>query len=133
MATILIVEDSPADIRTATNAITPLGPLSIVPATSLAAAHQFLDDVREGSREMPALILLDLALGYESGFEILRRWKSDQKLSQIRIVVWTQMGDREQELCRLFGLKHVVPKWAAISELQDAVKSAVTPPSHSAQ
>jgi CheY-like chemotaxis protein len=68
-------------------------------------------------------------LGYESGFEVLRRWRSDRKLSGIQIVVWTQMGDREQEICRLFGLKHVISKWAGAAELQDAIKAAMQSPS----
>jgi len=133
MATILLVEDNPADSRTATNALAGLGLGDIIGTANLAEAHRHLDEVREGKREMPALIVLDLALGYESGFEILRRWRSDRNLSEIHVVVWTQMGEREQELCRLFGLKHVVPKWSPITELQDAVKSAAKPPSHSTQ
>lgn len=95
-------------------------------AGSVAEAFRYLDEVIEHKREAPALMVLDLSLGYESGFEILRRWKSDRKLSAIPIVVWTQMGEREQELCRLFGLKQVISKWSDIKELQDAVKTAAT-------
>lgn len=125
MPNILIVEDDAADIRTAVSAMTALGLGTVEPAASVAKAFRYLDDVIERKREAPALIVLDLSLGYESGFEILRRWKSERRLSGIPIVVWTQMGEREQELCRLFGLKHVIPKWADIKELQNAVKAAV--------
>lgn len=125
MPSIMIVEDDAADSRRAASAMAALGLKTVEPASSVAAAFRLLDDVTERKREAPAVIVLDLSLGYDSGFEILRRWKSDRRLSAIPIVVWTQMGDREQELCRLFGLKHVIPKWADIKELQDAVKAAV--------
>lgn len=125
MANILIVEDSAADLRAATAALKELG--TIESAVRISDALQYLDEAAEGKREAPALIVLDLSLGYESGFEVLRRWKSDRKLSQIQIVVWTQMGKREQELCRLFGLKHVIAKGAGVRELQSAAKDALKP------
>lgn len=128
MPNILIVEDNPADVRTASVALAKLGMGNIEAVATVGEAHRYLDEVREKKRESPCLILLDLALGYESGFEILRRWRSDRNLTATPVVVWTQMGEREQELCRLFGLKHVIPKWASISELQDAVKTAAKPP-----
>ncbi|HKD80239.1 MAG TPA: response regulator [Candidatus Angelobacter sp.] len=133
MPNILIVEDDPADMRRATAALAELGLGKTVSATSVAEAFRYLDGVREGKHEAPALIVLDLSLGYESGFEILRRWKSDHNLSRIQIVVWTQMGEREQELCRLFGLKHVISKFSDVSELQDAVKNSSGPVSRPAK
>lgn len=133
MAHILIVEDDPGDMRRAKAALAELGLGETVPATSVAEAFRYLDGVREGKHEAPALIVLDLSLGYESGFEILRRWKSDRNLSGIQIIIWTQMGEREQELCRLFGLKHIIPKWSDISDLQDAVKNVSGPASRPAK
>ncbi|HZS27653.1 MAG TPA: response regulator [Candidatus Angelobacter sp.] len=129
MANVLIVEDDASDLRKATSALAELGLGPADPVSSVGEALRYLDEAVEGKRSKPALILLDLALGYESGFEVLRRWRSDRKLSDIQIVVWTQMGEREQEICRLFGLKHVIPKWAGDTELQDAVKAAMQSPS----
>lgn len=129
MANVLIVEDDASDLRKATAALAELGLGPVDPASTVGKALRYLDEVAEGKRSKPALILLDLALGYESGFEVLRRWRSDRKLSGIQIVVWTQMGEREQEICRLFGLKHVISKWAGPAELQEAVKAAMQSPS----
>jgi CheY-like chemotaxis protein len=129
MANVLIVEDDASDLRKATSALAELGLGPVDPVSTVGKALSYLDEVVEGKRSKPGLILLDLALGYESGFEILRRWRSDRKLSGIQIVVWTQMGEREQEICRLFGLKHVVSKWAGTPEMQDAVKAAIQSPS----
>jgi len=125
MANILIVEDDANDLRTATAALKELGLGPVDSAARVSDALRYLEEVVERKREAPALIVLDLSLGYESGFEVLRRWKGERRLSQIPIVVWTQMGEREQELCRLFGLKHVIAKWTDVSELQNAVKAAL--------
>ena len=125
MARILIVEDDPAHTRTASAALAEIGLAEIDAVATVWQAHQYLDEVREHKRNNPRLILLDLVLGNESGFEILRRRRRDRTLSAVPVVVWTQMGTCEQELCRLFGLMHVVPKSAHISRLQDAVKTAV--------
>lgn len=125
MANVLIVEDDASDLRKSTSALVKLGLGPIDSASSVGKALRYLDEVAEGKRTPPALIILDLSLGYESGFEVLRRWRGDQKLSAIQIVVWTQMGEREQELCRLFGLKHIVPKWTGTADLQNAVKAVI--------
>lgn len=122
---ILIVDDDASDLRAAAAALARFG--TIVPATRVSEALRYLDEAVDGKREMPALVVLDLAFGYESGFEVLRRWKSDSKLHPIQIVVWTQMGKREQEICRLFGLKYVIAKWTGISELQNAAKAVLEP------
>lgn len=126
MASILIVEDSASDLRAATAALAELG--TIDSAARISDAMQYLDEAAEGKREAPVLIVLDLSLGYESGFEVLRRWKSDRKLSRIQVVVWTQMGEREQELCRLFGLKYVIAKDKDIRALQNAAKDVLKQP-----
>jgi CheY-like chemotaxis protein len=125
MPTVLIVEDDPADLCQATTVLRGLGFEQIEPATAASAAVCYLDDVAERKRTPPSLIVLDLALGYESGFEVLRRWKSDARLRAIQIVVWTGMGEREQELCRLFGLKYVIPKWKSLEEFKDAMQDAL--------
>ena len=133
MANVLIVEDDASDLRRATAAVNELGLGTVDSATRVGDALRHLDEVVERKREAPALIILDLSLGYESGFEVLRRWRSDRRLSAIKIVVWTQMGEREQELCRLFGLKHIVPKWAGTNELLDALKAAIESSSSSTE
>ncbi|HEU4416881.1 MAG TPA: response regulator [Candidatus Angelobacter sp.] len=133
MANVFIVEDDASDLRHAKSLVTNLGVGKVDSASTVGAAVRYLDEIVEGKREAPVLMILDLALGYESGFEVLRRWKSDAHLKSIRVIVWTQMGEREQELCRLFGLEHVVPKWGSEKELQDAVRAVVNLPSQSSQ
>lgn len=52
-------------------------------------------DVREGlakaKSENPGLILLDLLLPGESGFELLRKIKSDEKLKDIPVIILSNL------------------------------------------
>lgn len=95
-----------------------LGAEDVTALNNIASALLFLQDVMEGTKEAPDLILLDLSFPRESGFEVLRFWKSNPKLQPIHIVVWTVMGDTEKKLCEFFGVEHVVPKWAGPRELE---------------
>jgi CheY-like chemotaxis protein len=122
MRKVLIVEDNPSDIRKSEDVLNRLGVQEIELATTVAKAIKYLDDVRAGSREAPDVIILDLSFSLESGFEVLRFWKSHAELRNIRIVVWTVMGELEQQLCRLFGVEEVVPKWGNVTELEYTLK-----------
>ena len=126
MRRVLIVEDNPSDIRKSEDVLKRLGVQEIKLATTVAKAIEYLDDVRAGSRPAPDVIILDLSFSLESGFEVLRFWKSHAQLKNIRIVVWTVMGELEQQLCRLFGVKEVVPKWVTVTELEQTLKRTAT-------
>jgi CheY-like chemotaxis protein len=123
MHRVLIVEDTPADMRQSSAVVKKLGAKEITAINNIAAALLFLQDVVEGIQQAPDLILLDLSFPQESGFEVLRLWKSTPQLHAIQVVVWTVMGDTEKKLCRFFGVDHVVPKWAGAKELETALRS----------
>ena len=125
MFRVLIVEDTPADVRQSTAVVRKLGATDVIALNNIASAMLFLQDVLEGTKPAPDLILLDLSFPRESGFEVLRYWKSNPKLNQINVVVWTVMGDTEKKLCQFFGVEHVVPKWAGPKELETALRSFV--------
>ena len=108
MHRVLIVEDTPADVRQSTAVVKKLGASDVITLNNIAAAILFLQDVVEGTKPAPDLILLDLSFPRESGFEVLRYWKSNDKLHEIHVVVWTVMGDTETKLCKFFGVEHVV-------------------------
>lgn len=128
MHRVLVVEDTPSDIRQSTAVIKKLGGEDIIALNNIATAILFLQDVVEGTKKPPDLILLDLSFPSESGFEVLRFWKSNAKLNEIPIVVWTVMGDTEKKLCKFFGVEHVVPKWAGPKELEAALKTFIEEP-----
>lgn len=125
MHRVLIVEDTPADVRQSTAVVKKLGASDVIALNNIAQAILFLQDVLEGTKPAPDLILLDLSFPRESGFEVLRYWKSNAKLHGIHVVVWTVMGETEKKLCEFFGVEHVVPKWAGPKELETALKTFV--------
>ncbi len=128
MHRVLIVEDMPSDLRESTAVVKKLGSEDIIALNNIAAAILFLQDVVEGTKQPPDLILLDLSFPSESGFEVLRFWKSNAKLNEIPIVVWTVMGGTEKKLCEFFGVEHIVPKWAGPKELEAALRTLIQEP-----
>lgn len=120
---VLIVEDTPNDARQSIAVVKNLGAQEITAIDNIASAILLLQDVMEGTREAPDLILLDLSFPKESGFEVLRLWKSNPKLQSIHVVVWTVMGETEKKLCAFFGVDHVVPKWAGPKELEATLRT----------
>lgn len=128
MHRVLIVEDTPSDARQSAAVVKKLGAEDIIAQNNIAAAILFLQDVVEGTKKPPDLILLDLSFPRESGFEVLRFWKSNAKLNEIPVVVWTVMGDTEKKLCEFFGVEHVVPKWAGPKELEAALRTFISEP-----
>jgi CheY-like chemotaxis protein len=128
MHRVLIIEDTPSDMRQSSAVVRKLGAKDVIALSNIAAALLFLQDVMEGTKLAPDLILLDLSFPGESGFEVLRYWKSNAKLNRIPVIVWTVMGDTEKKLCEFFGVEHVVPKWAGHKELEAALRDFVTEP-----
>jgi CheY-like chemotaxis protein len=126
MHRVLIIEDTPSDMRQSSAVVRKLGAEDVIALSNIAAALLFLQDLMEGTKLAPDLILLDLSFPGESGFEVLRYWKSNAKLNRIPVVVWTVMGDTEKQLCEFFGVKRVVPKWAGPKELEAALNTLVT-------
>lgn len=122
---VLIIEDTPADTRQSINVVKSLGAEEVTALDNIASAMLVLQDILESTREAPDLILLDLSFPKESGFEVLRYWKSNPKLHSIHVVVWTIMGETEKKLCQFFGVDHVVPKWAGPKELEATLKNYI--------
>lgn len=122
MSCVLIVEDNNADLRQSAAILKKLQFDQVEAANTVAGAMLHLQDAVEEKKPAPNLILLDLSFTRESGFEVLRYWKSNRDhLKDTKIVVWTAMGETEQQLCRYFGVD-VVPKWAGPVELENALR-----------
>ena len=121
---VLIVEDEDADSQKAGKVCQKLG-LDVQSMLAAETAEDFLERVIQGVFDPPGLILLDLGFQGESGFAILRQWKSDPQLSSIPIVVWTHLSKVDRDLATLFGVKNVVTKSLGPAALESAVKQAV--------
>ncbi len=125
MSHALIVEDVNSDVRQSAAILQKLGFKDIDAVNNIARALVTLQDGVDGKNPLPDLVLLDLSFTCESGFEILRYWKSNKaSMKDTRIVVWTVMGETEQQLCRYFGVD-VVSKSDGPGELEKMLRHYV--------
>jgi CheY-like chemotaxis protein len=122
MATVLIVEDDPNDLYAAAEMAEKLG-FSTVEARNTASSGQaYLEAAIEKQVASPDVLILDLDLGYDSGHELLRFWHKNRHNLNARVVVWTKLGDEQQEICNLFKVDAVVSKLQGIEALRLAIK-----------
>lgn len=125
MPQMYIVEDDSLSIRQALQSLAKEFPdVEISVFTSPAFALKALEDLLERKISAPDLIILDLGFGNESGFDVLRYWKSSR--SPIPVIVWTALDTTYQDLCRLFGVKAVVSKMDGPRALLEAIASTRT-------
>ncbi len=120
---VVIIEDSRKDVLRASQLLEQAGVKNPAVFTFVPAALMFLEDVVSGARSCPDLMILDLDFGSESGFEVLRFCKAHPRLKQCHIIVWTVMGDTEQELCQLFGIKHFISKQNSDANLLNVIRN----------
>jgi len=119
---VLIVEDQASDLRIAADLVASLGAVEVEARTSASAAQMFLQSALDGEKPMPDMLVVDLDLGYESGFELLRFWHSHPKLAAIPLIVWTGLGEEQQEICRLFKVNAIVRKSDGLAALKQAME-----------
>ena len=89
-ATILIVDDTPINLRVIVESLEGQG-YQIVVATRGEEALKRANYVK------PDLILLDVMMPDLNGFEICRRLKAEQNTAQIPIVMLTALSDEEHQ------------------------------------
>ena len=53
------------------------------------------DGLKKAEEEKPALILLDLLLPVQDGFEVLAKLKGDPKTSSIPVIILSNLGQKE--------------------------------------
>lgn len=121
---ILLIEDSVTDINTCVTLLRNVGAAQVDVLGTIPAALLRLEETAEGKLARPDIIILDLNFSTESGFEVLRFWRSHPQLKSIRVIVWTAMGETEKKLCQAFGVEAVVPKWAGYRELEAALRAS---------
>lgn len=121
---VLIVEDQGSDLQIAAKAAKSSGFSDVESTSSITAARLYLEKGLDGQQPLPDAIVLDLDLGYESGFELMRFWHSDSRLSKIPLVVWTVL-DRYRELCQIFQVTAYICKGEGVSVLQNVLGGLV--------
>ena len=118
---LLVIEDQPGDLQIAAKAAESAGYSQVEAKSTVGAARVYLDKSLEGSQPLPDAIVLDLDLGYESGFELLRFWHGHPRLSRVPIVVWTILGEEQREICRLFKVTAYISKQDGITVLGETL------------
>ena len=123
MKRILVVEDQEKDLQLAEKTAHSLGITDVDARTTSTAARAYLEKALDGSGPLPDGIVLDLNLGYESGYELLRFWHRTPELSKIPVLVWSILGDEQREMCKLFKVNHFVAKWEGEEAFRQALAS----------
>ena len=118
---LLLVEDQPQDIRFAASSAEAVGFEQVEARTSVQTARDYLDKCLQGESPLPDGIVLDLDLGYDSGYELLRYWHSTPRLAEIPLIVWSILGDDQREMCRLFKVSRFVAKWEGPEAFREAL------------
>jgi CheY-like chemotaxis protein len=121
MARLLIVEDETKDIRTAVTVALSVGISSIEARTSLRSATAYLEKGLQGELPLPDRIILDLDLGGDSGYELLRLWHMSPQLCKIPVIIWSNLGENNRDVCSLFKVNDVVFKWQGPQRLREAL------------
>jgi chemotaxis family two-component system response regulator Rcp1 len=94
---ILVIEDSPSDVRLIREALkdTPV-PVRLSVARDGVEGLNYLHSSQYDALERPDLVLLDLNLPKKNGCEVLAEIKSDPALKQIPVLVMTSsMADED--------------------------------------
>lgn len=125
---LLIVEDDAVDVLSAASVARTLGLEHLRTFNSVSRAISFLHGCIEGRTSLPDVILLDLDLGQESGYELLRNWRTNPQLSKIPLVIWSALGDHHRELCEIFKVTAFVPKWKGKDTLRQALLTCLEQP-----
>jgi CheY-like chemotaxis protein len=126
MSRILVVEDQASDLQIAAQTARAAGIEEVEARTSPQAARSFLEKGLEGEIALPDAIVLDLDLGYESGYELLRYWHSTPELKNIPLLVWTILGEEQREICNLFQVTDYVSKWEGGPAFREALRKLPT-------
>lgn len=125
---ILLIEDQSAFSDTCTRTLHELGYDGVQLITHVMQAENHLDDIVSNLTDAPAAIVLDLGLGLDSGFTLLRKCHAEPRLRQVPILVWTKHTD---DLSRTFsnylGAKDFLVKSGDPQQLRDALKRLLVP------
>lgn len=119
MTRLLVVEDQPNDLHIAAETARSAGFTEVEARTSSKAAISYLEKGLRQEVPFPDGIVLDLDLGYESGYEFLRFWHSTPELKKIPMIVWTLLGEGQREICNLFRVDHYVSKWEGVPAFRE--------------
>jgi CheY-like chemotaxis protein len=120
---ILLIEDDTSDSDICAEALHELGYDGVQLITHLMQAEQHLDDIVASLTGPPDAIVLDLGLGADSGFAVLRKCHGEPKLQAVPILVWTKHSDDLAETFSTYlGAQDFLVKSNDEQQLREALK-----------
>ena len=122
---ILLVEDTPSDIRLTQEALKRSGlkyTMSVV--NDGVEAMEYLNDLKKNNKTLPDLILLDLNMPRKNGHEVLAEITADETLKRIPVVLLT-VSQRDEDVMEALRLKmnYYLAKPVTHQKLSTLVKS----------
>ena len=114
---ILLVEDDPFLIDIYTTKLKESG-------FGVEVASDGESALRKVKEKEPGLVILDIVLPQLDGWEILRQIKSDQKLKNIKIIILSNLGQKEEveRGVELGAVKYLIKAHYTPSEVVEEVK-----------
>ena len=122
---ILLVEDSPSDVRLVREALKEASvPTQVMVARDGIEAMDYLKQAELGLTVWPDLILLDLNLPRKNGREVLAEVKASPSLRQIPVLVMTSSRS-EDDIQQVYALNAncYITKPSDLNEYVDVVQS----------
>src|SRR5579875_3420847 len=122
---ILLVEDSPSDVRLIREALkdTPV-PVQITVARDGVEATDYLRKTEQGLASRPDLMLLDLNLPRKNGREVLAEVKGTPSLKQIPVLVMTSsQSDEDVEQVYSLNANCFITKPGDLQQYQSVVRA----------
>jgi CheY-like chemotaxis protein len=125
MKRLLIVEDQMKDAKKASEMAKSIGIAEVDVCVTVQRALSCLEKGLSGNGPLPDGIVLDLDLGLDSGFELLRYWHRTPELAKTRIIVWSVI-EEQRDICDLFKVDSFVSKWEGPDAFRQALERLTT-------
>lgn len=122
---ILLVEDTPSDIRLTQEALKRSGlEYELAVANDGEEAMEYLSKSKTGANKRPDIILLDLNMPKKNGHEVLQEIQADSDVSTIPVILLT-VSKRDEDVMEALKLKmnYYIAKPVSAQNLTSIVKS----------
>jgi len=118
----VVIENDAKDLLSALSILRSFGFERTASFDSSYKAQRYLEGCLASDPAVPDLIIVDLDLQHESGYELIRHRRVNAKLLKIPVVVWSVLGEDHEQICEVFKINSFVPKWKGAEGLENAIR-----------
>lgn len=98
-----------------------------VQLTTVADGEQLMQHLEDGNARLPTVLFLDLNMPLKNGFECLIAIKSDEKLKDLPVIIYSTSFDQDTvNLLYDHGAQHYIRKPSEFSQLKKVIHTALT-------